>query len=69
MVCTQHQHKELLDKKYSKASPDLTRTSENDPDFQAILKTFEQVQKMLVITPRIDMPGSQPAPDVCRITH
>ncbi|MCL2624984.1 MAG: hypothetical protein FWD31_15075, partial [Planctomycetaceae bacterium] len=41
----------------------------SDPDYQAILRTFAPLQKMLATNPRLDMPDSQPAPDVCRITH
>jgi hypothetical protein len=33
----------------------------NDPDYQAILKTFEPVTAMLKERPRDDMPGSKPA--------
>ena len=38
----------------------------NDPDYRAILETFKLVQAMLKKTPRMDMPGGRPAPDVCR---
>ena len=41
----------------------------NDPDYQAILRTFSPIQETLVANPRLDMPNSLPAPDVCRITH
>ncbi|MHC4569429.1 MAG: HzsA-related protein [Planctomycetota bacterium] len=37
-----------------------------DPDYQAILATFETTTAMLKQTPRMDMPGGRPAPDVCR---
>ena len=33
----------------------------DDPDYRAILKTFEPVQKDLQKTPRMDMPGAVPA--------
>ena len=38
----------------------------NDPDYRAILETFKLVQAMLKKTPRMDMPGGRPAPNVCR---
>ena len=41
----------------------------NDPDYQAILRTFQPLQQQLATTPRLDMPNSRPAPDVCRMTH
>jgi len=37
-----------------------------DPDYQAILATFEPITQMLKQNPRMDMPGGRPAPDVCR---
>lgn len=37
-----------------------------DPDYQAILATFEPIERMLKARPRMDMPGATPAPDVCR---
>ncbi|UCE48997.1 MAG: hypothetical protein JSW47_02425 [Phycisphaerales bacterium] len=37
-----------------------------DPDYRAILVTFEPISQMLKQTPRMDMPGGRPAPDVCR---
>jgi hypothetical protein len=37
-----------------------------DPDYQAILAAFESTTAMLKQTPRMDMPGGRPAPDVCR---
>lgn len=37
-----------------------------DADYQAILATFKQTTRMLERTPRIDMPGGKPAPEVCR---
>ncbi|MGL6193814.1 MAG: hypothetical protein ACRC2T_03220, partial [Thermoguttaceae bacterium] len=40
----------------------------NDPDYKKILAVFAPVQKQLQETPRIDMPGGKPAPDVCRLT-
>jgi hypothetical protein len=33
-----------------------------DPDYQAILKTFEPIAKLIQETPRDDMPGSKPSP-------
>ena len=33
-----------------------------DPDYQAILRTFAPIEKMLKDNPRDDMPGSKPAP-------
>ena len=35
--------------------------TKDDPDFQAILKTFEPTTKMLRDNPRQDMPGAQPS--------
>ncbi|MBI5388014.1 MAG: discoidin domain-containing protein [Verrucomicrobia bacterium] len=32
-----------------------------DPDYQAILKTFEPITAMLRVRPRLDMPGGKPA--------
>ena len=40
----------------------------NDPDYQRILETFTPVIESLRATPRIDMPGGLPAPNVCRLT-
>ncbi len=40
--------------------------SKQDPDYQAILATFKPIQEMLGRRPRMDMPGAQPAADVCR---
>ncbi|MGO8751523.1 MAG: hypothetical protein ACLQNE_36735 [Thermoguttaceae bacterium] len=40
--------------------------SKSDPDYQAILRTFLPVEAMLKRRPRMDMPGGQPAADVCR---
>jgi len=40
--------------------------STSDPDYQAVLATFHPVEEMLRKRPRMDMPGSRPAPDVCR---
>jgi hypothetical protein len=37
-----------------------------DPDYQAILATFEPVTTMLKTRPRMDMPGAVPAAGVCR---
>jgi hypothetical protein len=34
----------------------------DDPDYQAILKTFEPIAKLIQETPRDDMPGSKPSP-------
>jgi hypothetical protein len=33
----------------------------DDPDYQAILRTFEPVTRMLQARPRMDMPGARPA--------
>jgi hypothetical protein len=38
----------------------------NDPDYQAILKTFEPVAQALKATPRTDMPGAVAAACVDR---
>lgn len=38
----------------------------NDPDYQAVLRTFAPMQEMLAARPRMDMPGARPAPEVCR---
>jgi hypothetical protein len=43
-------------------------TTKDDPDYKAILKTFGAVNEMLKKTPRMDMPGGRPAPEVCRDT-
>ncbi|MHB0998399.1 MAG: HzsA-related protein [Armatimonadota bacterium] len=40
--------------------------TKNDPDYQAILETFDPVIDMLKKNPRQDMPGAKSAPDVCR---
>jgi len=40
--------------------------SRDDPDYQAILATFEPVLELIQRQPRIDMPGGKPAEDVCR---
>jgi hypothetical protein len=37
-----------------------------DPDYQAILATFDPVVALLKSRPRMDMPGGVPAPGVCR---
>jgi hypothetical protein len=37
-----------------------------DPDYQAILKTFQPNLALLEEHPRMDMPGARPAPDVSR---
>ena len=37
-----------------------------DADYQAILATFEPIERMLKARPRMDMPGAKPAADVCR---
>jgi hypothetical protein len=37
-----------------------------DPDYQAILKTFAEVQEKLNENPRMDMPGGKPSPNLCR---
>ncbi len=39
----------------------------SDPDYRAILATFEPTTKMLQERPRMDMPGGMPAKDVCRV--
>jgi hypothetical protein len=36
-------------------------TSASDPDYLAILKTFEPVNELLRVRPRMDMPGAKPA--------
>jgi hypothetical protein len=41
----------------------------NDADYRKILGTFAPIVESLKATPRIDMPGGKPAPDVCRITQ
>ncbi len=38
----------------------------DDPDYQAILATFEPVQKMLEARPRMDMPGAEASCEVSR---
>ncbi|MHC4368669.1 MAG: HzsA-related protein [Planctomycetota bacterium] len=38
----------------------------SDPDYRAILATFEPITEMLKKTPRMDMPAGRPAPDLCR---
>jgi len=43
-------------------------TSADDPDYKAILKTFEPIRKMLEANPRLDMVGGKPAANVCRDT-
>lgn len=40
--------------------------TKDDPDYQAVLTTFAPVVEMLKKRPRMDMPGAEPAPDVCR---
>ena len=40
--------------------------NKEDPDYRAILKTFEQVQEKLRDNPRMDMPGGKPSSDLCR---
>ncbi|MCP4784860.1 MAG: hypothetical protein GY903_21900 [Fuerstiella sp.] len=40
--------------------------TKDDADYQAILATFKQIEAQLQTTPRIDMPGGVPAPEVCR---
>ena len=44
-------------------------TSKEDPDYRAILSTFEPIVEMLKTRPRMDMPGGMPAPDVCRASR
>jgi hypothetical protein len=41
----------------------------NDPDYRAILETFTSTTALLDETPRMDMEGGVPAPDVCRDTQ
>ncbi|MFH1920363.1 MAG: hypothetical protein ABIP48_10825, partial [Planctomycetota bacterium] len=41
--------------------------SKDDPDYRAILATFEPVREQLTHTPRTDMPGGKPSPTLCRI--
>jgi hypothetical protein len=38
----------------------------DDPDYQAILATLTPAESMLAATPRIDMPGGHPSPEVSR---
>jgi len=38
--------------------------SKDDPDYQAVLKTFDPVHELMRQTPRMDMPGAVPA-DCC----
>ncbi|MCL4202096.1 MAG: hypothetical protein KJ000_06360 [Pirellulaceae bacterium] len=38
----------------------------NDTDYRAILATFEPIERLLEKTPRMDMPGAQPSPEVNR---
>jgi len=40
--------------------------SKDDPDYQAILKTFEPLHKMLKQKPRMDMPGGEQVAKMCR---
>lgn len=40
--------------------------SKDDPDYQAILRTFLPDQEMLAQVPRMDMPGARPAENVSR---
>ena len=40
--------------------------SPDDPDYRAILRTFEPLTAMLKAKPRDDMPGAQPDPGNCR---
>ncbi len=40
--------------------------TKDDPDYRTILDTFNPVGTLLAQRPRMDMPGGQPAPDVCR---
>ncbi|MDR0520969.1 MAG: hypothetical protein LBH00_03840 [Planctomycetaceae bacterium] len=41
----------------------------NDVDYVRILRTFDGVQELLRVQPRIDMPGGKPAENVCRDTY
>jgi hypothetical protein len=38
----------------------------NDPDYRAILATFEPIERLLEKTPRMDMPGAEPSSEVNR---
>jgi len=38
----------------------------DDPDYKAILATFEPILKLLAATPRLDMPGGMPSAEVNR---
>jgi len=40
--------------------------TKDDPDYRAILATFEPVEKMLKENPRMDMPGGEPSCNVSR---
>ena len=40
--------------------------SKDDPDYQAVLKTFEPIAKLMKDSPRMDMPGAVPS-ESCRI--
>lgn len=40
--------------------------SQDDPDYQAILRTFEPLTALLKAKPRDDMPGARPDPGTCR---
>jgi roadblock/LC7 domain-containing protein len=40
--------------------------SQDDPDYQAILATFQPAEAMLAATPRMDMPGAKPSSEVSR---
>ena len=40
-----------------------------DPDYQSILATFRPVGELLNNTPRMDMPGAEPAAGVCRLSQ
>ena len=42
--------------------------STDDPDYQAILRTFDPIRDTLGRNPRMDMPKGRPAPGVCRDT-
>ena len=41
-------------------------TDREDPDYRALLDTFDEVKRLLAENPRMDMPGGRPAPTLCR---
>ena len=40
-----------------------------DPDYQALLQTFDPIEKLLAKTPRMDMPGSGTGGVTCHPSH